>query len=321
MSNQYPGLLATLAAAMELAPLAEGKTKQLFGANQNNTLIYVVSKDDITAGDGAKHDIVRDKGKLSTQTTCNVFRLLQNAGIPKPFDIPLAFIEQVSADAFLAYDCEMLPYEIVVRREAHGSYLKRNPGCEKGTYFADLISEVFLKTNGKVWGDYDLPCDDPLLIIDHNGMICLHRPDIPVDTDAPFLRMKTEEVFTQADELALIDRMQAIAKQVFSILELAWCRLGHKLVDFKVEFGMDEHGNLLLADVIDNDSWRLTKDGAYVDKQVYRDGGEMSEVEAKYNAVAMLTDQFPVGKELTHGRADDPSVSTYCPARECYGSS
>ena len=57
--------------------LAEGKTKKIHAIKGSSALVTVVAKDDITAGDGAKHDIIPDKGRLATATTCNVFRLLQ----------------------------------------------------------------------------------------------------------------------------------------------------------------------------------------------------------------------------------------------------
>jgi phosphoribosylaminoimidazole carboxylase / phosphoribosylaminoimidazole-succinocarboxamide synthase len=53
----------------------------------------------------------------------------------------------------------------------------------------------------------------------------------------------------------------------------------------------------LLADVIDNDSWRVIEDGAYVDKQVYRDGGTLDDVTAKYRHVAEVTSHFHVPQQ------------------------
>ena len=50
------------------------------------------------------------------------------------------------------------------RREAHGSYLKRNPHFSKGQLFPQLIVEFFLKTKDKNWKGKSLICDDPLLI-------------------------------------------------------------------------------------------------------------------------------------------------------------
>ena len=109
--------------------VAEGKTKKIYLTKGSNDLVTVVAKDDITAGDGAKHDVIPDKGRLATATTSNVFRLLKACGIP------VAFVEQVDGITFSAPKCEMLPYEVVARREAHGSYLKRNPHLTRASCF------------------------------------------------------------------------------------------------------------------------------------------------------------------------------------------
>src|SRR5690349_15530988 len=110
-----------------LGPLVnEGKTKKIHQIAGNPDLVTLVSKDDITAGDGAKHDVISGKSALANGTTCNVFRLLKACGIP------VAFEEQDSATSFIAPKCHMLPYEVVTRREAHGSYLKRHPQYGKG---------------------------------------------------------------------------------------------------------------------------------------------------------------------------------------------
>ena len=115
--------------------VAEGKTKKIHQVAGSADLVTLVAKDDITAGDGAKHDVIPDKGKLANATTCNVFRLLKASGLP------VAFEEQDSAISFVAPKCAMLPYEVVVRREAHGSYLKRNPHFSKGQLFPQLVVE------------------------------------------------------------------------------------------------------------------------------------------------------------------------------------
>src|SRR6266852_1554518 len=84
------------------ALVTEGKTKKIFRI-KGSDLVALVAKDDITAGDGAKHDIIPDKGRLANATTCNVFRRLKACGLP------VAFEQQDSPISFVAPKCRMLP--------------------------------------------------------------------------------------------------------------------------------------------------------------------------------------------------------------------
>jgi phosphoribosylaminoimidazole carboxylase / phosphoribosylaminoimidazole-succinocarboxamide synthase len=274
------------------ALIAEGKTKKIHRIGGSSELVLVVAKDDITAGDGAKHDIIPDKGRLATATTCNVFRLLKACGLP------VAFAEQDSADSFLAPPCTMLPYEVVARREAHGSYLKRNPHIAKGQLFPQLVVEFYLKTKGKNWKGKPLVSDDPLMsYADGGSQIKLYNPAKPLQGQEPFLVLPTADVFGRADEAKYFPEMRRVVRHAFLILEKAWQLEGGTLVDLKVEFGFDAKGNLLLADVIDNDSWRVIEDGAYIDKQLYREGGALDDVAAKYRHVAELTGRFHIPRQ------------------------
>lgn len=268
--------------ASEAPVLAEGKTKKIidFGGGQ----VLVRSKDDITAGDGAKHDVIAGKAALSTATTSNVFRLLKGVGILVAFDA------QENETEFIAPKCRMLPFEVVVRREAHGSYLKRYPGATKGDVFSDLELEFFLKTSGKRWEEHELPKDDPLAIPEGDALLLFH-PDLPFSSQEPFLVLEWEPILA-AFVPATFSGMGRIARQTFLVLEEAWKSVGCKLVDFKVEFGVSG-GMLLLADVIDNDSWRVVEGNDYIDKQAYRDGSDLNEVTAKYQRVREFTSQFP----------------------------
>jgi phosphoribosylaminoimidazole carboxylase/phosphoribosylaminoimidazole-succinocarboxamide synthase len=274
------------------ALVTEGKTKKIYQIKGNADLVTVLAKDDITAGDGAKHDIIPDKGRLANATTSNVFRLLKACGVP------VAFVEQDSATSFVAPGCTMLPYEVVVRREAHGSYLKRTPYFAKGQLFPQLVVEFFLKTKDKDWKGKPLVADDPLMKVSKDGAkIDLFNPAKPIIGQEPFLTLDSSEVLSRPDELKLYPEMAKIARKTFLILEKAWQLQGGTLVDFKVEFGFDAKGNLLLADVIDNDSWRVLESGNYIDKQVYRDGGALDDVASKYARVAAITGGFTVPKQ------------------------
>jgi len=273
------------------ALVTEGKTKKIFQIKGGSDLVAVIAKDDITAGDGAKHDVIPDKGRLANATTSNVFRLLKACGLP------VAFVEQDSATSFVAPNCTMLPYEVVVRREAHGSYLKRTPHFAKGQLFPKLVVEFFLKTKDKNWKGKPLIADDPLMAGPKDGKIELFNPAKPIVGQEPFLVLSEAEVFTRPDEAKLYPDMSRVARQAFLVLEKAWQLEGGRLVDFKVEFGFDAKGNLLLADVIDNDSWRVVESGGYIDKQVYRDGGALDDVAAKYARVADITSRFNVPQQ------------------------
>lgn len=274
------------------ALVTEGKTKKIHRISGSSDLVLVVAKDDITAGDGAKHDIIPDKGRLATATTCNVFRLLKACGLP------VGFTEQDSAISFLAPVCTMLPYEVVVRREAHGSYLKRNPHIAKGQLFPQLVVEFYLKTKDKTWKGKPLVADDPLMgYADGATQIKLFNPAKPLIGQEPFLTLPTSDVFSRDNEPSFFPEMRQLVKRAFLILEKAWQLEGGTLVDLKVEFGFDTKGKLLLADVIDNDSWRVIESGAYIDKQVYRDGGALDDVAAKYRHVADVTSRFHIPRQ------------------------
>lgn len=96
---------------------------------------------------------------------------------------------------------------------------------------------------------------------------------------------------------------------VFEVLEEQWANQGITLVDLKIECGFDaETGQILVADVIDNDSWRLWPGGdksQMLDKQVYRDlqdvedpaakAKELGKIKANYAEVARMTGNFHFG--------------------------
>ena len=272
--------------------LAQGKTKKMYGVKERSDLAILVSKDDITAGDGAKHAVLEGKAILANETTCNVFSLLKTCGVP------LAFEEQNSMTSFVAKKCDMLPYEVVVRREAHGSYVKRNPHLKKRHLFPQILVEFFLKTSNRAWRHYPLPCDDPLMMYDYDAdtTITLYHPSQPIYDQKPLFSLDESEVFAHEDEGKHFYAMEHIARKVFLILEKAWQIEGATLVDMKVEFGCTE-GALLLADVIDNDSWRVIEHSAYIDKQLYRDGETLEAVFESYARVAQMTRNFRIPRQ------------------------
>ena len=136
-----------------------------------------------------------------------------------------------------------------------------------------------------------------MLYADGGSQIRLFNPAKPIQGQEPFLVLAASEVFSRDEEWKIFPEMRRIARHAFLVLEKAWQLEGGTLVDFKVEFGFDTKGRLLLADVIDNDSWRVVENGAYIDKQVYRDGGALDDVARKYRRVAEITGHFRLPRQ------------------------
>jgi phosphoribosylaminoimidazole-succinocarboxamide synthase len=237
--------------------LAEGKTKQIYAYPGDGTLAYMVNKDQITAGDGVRRDQLVGKSRWSTITTANVFRLLNEE------QIATHFVEQIDDVTLLVRRCAMLPIEQVMRRIATGSYLKRHPEVSEGARFEPVLVETFLKDDAR------------------------HDPQI-WEEDIVKLRLAT------STEIAW---MAGQGRNVFETLERAWSAVDVTLVDLKIEFGRDPQGHLMVADVIDNDSWRLWPGGdknRMLDKQVYRNLGDVTPADLqgiadRYALVADLT--------------------------------
>lgn len=255
------------------ALLAEGKTKVVLAHATDPNLAVIRHKDDITAGDGARRNTLPGKGALSGRTTANCFRVLTAAGIPTHF------VSAPAADEMIVRRCTMIPIEVVTRRIATGSYLKRNPVAE-GTRFDPTVVEFFFKDDAN------------------------HDPLVTADWIA-------ENKIATPSEIA---QMAADARRVFSALERAWATLDVQLVDLKIEFGRTSDGAVVVADVIDNDSWRIWPGGdknAMLDKQVYRNITEVTDeglrtVLAKYIQVADLTDEFTVAPPSAADTDDKP---------------
>lgn len=285
--------------------IAEGKTKKIIKIKGREEIVVLEAKSDITAGDGEKHEVIVGKDVLATRTTCSVFKLLKDA------DLPVAFEEQISPNQFVAPFCTMLPYEVVGRRESHGSDQHRNPHLPLGTIYPKLKVEFFAKTNNKMWWGWPMRMDDPLLLFTETDVQFFlphwtkEEKKTALETghkgflvgQKPFLSLSKETFFRPHDEAELLPEMRKLLIRVFLVLEKAWQLQGRRLVDIKIEFGVGLDGTLYIADVIDNDSWRVLQDGVYICKQSFRDDGDMNKVTQNYQLVADLTEQFGIPEQ------------------------
>ncbi|MFA4819164.1 MAG: phosphoribosylaminoimidazolesuccinocarboxamide synthase [Patescibacteria group bacterium] len=288
--------------------LNEGKTKKIWEVVGRPDLVIVEQKEDITAFDNPKFTKkFASKAKCANLTTSRVFELLKKHGIP------VAYVEQLSDTEFLAPRCEMIPLEVVTRRYAVGSYLKRYPDYAREGEpfrFAEIKFELFLKTTGGqlVYKDVtvvdSLSEEDPIIMLEYADAFNKSSEKILLD-EANLYRSKKPPQSPEAPlnkvikisavvELDLIPKIEAWAIKIFTVLEEAWAKLEMKFIDLKVEFGLSANGKLYLADVVDNDSWRLRdKDWQELSKESFRQGENLTEVERKYGLVAELAEQLP----------------------------
>ena len=240
--------------------LAEGKTKQIYAHPTDATLAIIQHKDAITAGDGARRHIIPGKSLLSGPTTANVYALLARTGIATHF------VSAPSANTMVVQRCTMIPIEIVTRRHATGSYLNRHADIVEGQRFDPLVVEFFFKDDAN---------HDPLMSV--------------AELDAAGI--------ATAERCAALGR---IARRVFLAIEQAFAAQTITLVDLKIECGLTTRGQLVVADVIDNDSWRIWPEGKkelMLDKQVYRNMQTvtpegLAHIAALYQTAKELTDAW-----------------------------
>ncbi len=240
--------------------LAEGKTKIVYAHPEDPTLAIIVHKDGISAGDGARRHIIPGKGALSGRTTANVFTMLNHAGVATHF------VAAAEPAVMVVQRCVMIPLEVVNRRIATGSYIRRHPDVAEGTRFDPPLIEFFLKDDAR------------------------HDPQVT-----------PEEIIAQGIASAEeVEQMATESRRVFLLIEAAWAAQDVALCDLKIEFGRNASGALVVADVIDNDSWRIWPGGVkerMLDKQVYRnmpvvtDEG-LEQVRRLYEEVAQRTDAW-----------------------------
>jgi len=128
----------------------EGKAKILYEGPEPGTLVQHF-KDDATAFNKKKHDVIEGKGVLNNRISEYIFVHLNDIGIPTHFIKRLNMREQ------LIREVEIIPIEVVVRNIAAGTLSKRL-GIEEGTELPRSIVEFYYKAD---------ELDDPLVSEEH----------------------------------------------------------------------------------------------------------------------------------------------------------
>ncbi|ETW14628.1 phosphoribosylaminoimidazole-succinocarboxamide synthase [Roseivivax marinus] len=128
----------------------EGKAKILYEGPEPGTLVQYF-KDDATAFNAQKKDVVDGKGVLNNRLSEFFMTGLNNIGVPTHFIRRLNMREQ------LVRSCEIIPLEIVVRNVAAGSLAQRL-GLEEGAALPRPIVEYYYK---------DDKLNDPMVTEEH----------------------------------------------------------------------------------------------------------------------------------------------------------
>lgn len=161
------------------------------------------------------------------------------------------FIERVGADGQLCRVVEHVPVEVIVRNVVAGSMAARL-GLDEGIVPENTIFDLVLRRN-------DL--GDPLINDHHAVALGL---------------MSYEEIAQMYEMSAAINRC----------LTQLYAKAGITVVDFKIEFGRDANGELVLADELSPDTCRLwdKETGERMDKDRFR--RDLGRVRETYEEVA-----------------------------------
>lgn len=191
-------------------------------------------KDDLTAFNGEKKSSEAGKGALNNKISTELFKLLAEKGIQTHF------VKMLDENHMLHKRTKVVLIEVIVRNIATGS-LSKNLGIKDGTALPFTLVEFDYKNDA---------LGDPKLNDQHALILGL------VDFQ---------------DEL---DKLRRMARQINDILKPYFAAKGLNLVDFKLEFGKDSSGNIILIDEISPDNCRFwdMQSGEKMDKDRFRQG-------------------------------------------------
>ena len=208
-------------------------------------LLVAEFKDSLTAFDAQKKSSAQGKGALNCKISAHLFKLLQEHGIKTHF------VECISDNEMVIKKADMIMIEVVVRNIATGSLTKRL-GIPDGTVLPFALVEFYYKND---------ELHDPLINDEHALIL---------------------ELVEHESEL---EELKRLGREINVVLKSFFDKAGLNLVDFKVEFGKDSEGHIILADEISPDSCRFwdKSSGAKLDKDLFRH--DLGDVKVAYEEV------------------------------------
>lgn len=184
---------------------------------EDENLLITEFKDDLTAFNAEKKGSEAGKGRLNCKISTELFHLLEKQGIHTHL------VQTIGENEQVVKKCKIIPIEVIVRNVATGSLTKRL-GIKDGQILPFALVEFCLK---------DDSLGDPFINDEHCLILNLVR------------------------DKAQIEELKSLARKINEVLLDFFDSKNLRLIDFKIEFGVDEDGKILLADEISPDSCRF----------------------------------------------------------------
>jgi len=201
---------------------------------EDERLLISEFKDDLTAFNGEKKSSEEGKGALNNKISTELFNYLNEKGVPSHF------VQMLDDNHMLHKRAEVILIEVIVRNIATGS-LTRNLAIEDGTVLPFTLVEFDYKNDA---------LGDPKL----NDQHCL--------------------ILDLVKDQSELDYIRFMARRINDLLKTFYAERKLTLVDFKLEFGRDMDGNIILIDELSPDNFRLwdSESGESMDKDRFRKG-------------------------------------------------
>lgn len=225
--------------------LYEGKAKKLYAIQGRPEAVWVEYKDSLTAFNAQKTGSFAGKGAINAQITRLLYAKLRDSGVTTHL------LESINDHEMICEKLTIIPLEVVTRNRLAGSTAKKL-GKAEGTPLKAPLVEFYYKDDAL--GDPFLSDDQALLM----------------------------EAVRNRQELEVL-KQKALA--INEVLLKAFAQAGLELIDFKLEFGRNAKGEIVLGDEVSPDTCRLwdLKTGEKFDKDRFR--RDLGRVEESYQEV------------------------------------
>jgi phosphoribosylaminoimidazole-succinocarboxamide synthase len=132
--------------------LYAGKAKSVYRTDEDGKLI-VEFRDDITAFDGGKKDVLRNKGSYNAEVSAFFFDYLEKNGVKTHF------VSMIDARHMVVRELQMIPLEVIVRNIAAGSIVRNYP-FKEGTKLDPPVIVIDYKDDSR----HDPMLNDDLIV-------------------------------------------------------------------------------------------------------------------------------------------------------------